>query len=288
MTVTSLYRKISFDLLIILIWVLIAFFFITNHMNEKGLVRTFLGIPLILFVPGYVLIATLYPKKGDLGLTERIFLSVGLSVVIVPIIGLLLNFTSGIRLIPILFTLCSYSIILIFIAHYRRIQVKEDSRFEIPFYKLYDWLKTDVYNQSIADKILTLILIISVISTAWALVNIIKTPNTGEKFTEFYILDSSGNASNYQTELKVNEPIAYKIGISNHEYRTVNYSIKTVLDKDILLSKEVTIDNNQTWEQNLTVTPNKMVTGKELNFWLFKENNSLEPYRELHLWVNVT
>ena len=288
MTVTSFFRKISFDLLIILIWVLIAFFFITNHMNEKGLVRTFFGMPLILFIPGYVLIATLYPKKEDLGLLERIVLSVGLSVVIVPIIGLSLNFTYGIRLIPILFTLCSYSIMFIFIAHYRRIQFPEDLRFEIPFYKVYDSLKTDVYNQSIADKIITLILIGSVVLTAWALVNIIKAPNTGEKFTEFYILDSSGNASNYQTELTLNEPTAYKIGISNHEYRTVNYSIKTVLDKDILLSQDVTIDNNQTWEQNLTVTPSKMVTGKELYFWLYKENNSLEPYRELHLWVNVT
>jgi uncharacterized membrane protein len=259
-----------------------------KHMGEMGIVRTLLGMPLVLFIPGYVLIATLFPKNNDLESIERIVLSVGLSLVVVSLLGLMLNYTFGIRLIPILITLCSYSIILIFIAYYRRMQQPEDLRYEVPFYKIYDRLTIDIHNQGITDKILTVILIISIIGTAGALVQIIKTKNTGEKFTEFYILGSSGKADNYQTELKVNEPVTYMIGISNHEYRAIDYTIKVALDNNVLLSKDVTINDDQTWQQNLTVIPDIKATDKKLNFWLFKDSNFVEPYRELHLRVSAT
>jgi uncharacterized membrane protein len=57
----------------------------------------------MLFLPGYALIATLFPRKGDLDGIERIALSFGLSIAITPLLGLGLNYTPfGIRLTPIL------------------------------------------------------------------------------------------------------------------------------------------------------------------------------------------
>jgi uncharacterized membrane protein len=62
-------------------------------------VRVVLGLPFVLFFPGYALICLLFPRKGDLDGVERIALSLGLSIAIVPLIGLALNYTSwGIRL----------------------------------------------------------------------------------------------------------------------------------------------------------------------------------------------
>src|SRR5438034_9957229 len=57
-----------------------------------------LAILLVLFVPGYVLTAALFPAsydpaKLDIDWIERIALSFGLSIAIVPLLGLLLNFT---------------------------------------------------------------------------------------------------------------------------------------------------------------------------------------------------
>ncbi len=68
--------------------------------------RVALGLPFILFFPGYVLIAALFSRKDDLSGIERVALSFGLSIAVVPLIGLGLNYTPwGIRLAPVLVSL---------------------------------------------------------------------------------------------------------------------------------------------------------------------------------------
>jgi len=55
--------------------------------------RIVLGIPFLLFLPGYVLMTALYPKKEGPDAIERVALSFGLSIALVPLIGLILNYT---------------------------------------------------------------------------------------------------------------------------------------------------------------------------------------------------
>ena len=67
--------------------------------------RWALGLIFVLFVPGYVTLKVIFPERG-LDTVERLALSVGLSLAIVPLVGLLLNFTPwGIRLTPIVASL---------------------------------------------------------------------------------------------------------------------------------------------------------------------------------------
>ena len=71
-----------------------------------GALRIALGLAFGLFFPGYTLIAALFPKKDSLNGIERLALSFGLSIVVVPLIGLILNYTPwGISLYPILVSL---------------------------------------------------------------------------------------------------------------------------------------------------------------------------------------
>jgi uncharacterized membrane protein len=55
--------------------------------------RNILGLPLVLFLPGYALIAALFPAKSDLDVLKEQPLSFGLSIAVVPLIGLGLNYT---------------------------------------------------------------------------------------------------------------------------------------------------------------------------------------------------
>ncbi|MEN3062108.1 MAG: DUF1616 domain-containing protein [Candidatus Methanosuratincola petrocarbonis] len=65
--------------------------------------RYALGSLFVLYLPGAALIELLYPKKSDLSQLERLALSLGLSLALVPLVGLVLNYTPwGIRLEPIL------------------------------------------------------------------------------------------------------------------------------------------------------------------------------------------
>ena len=70
--------------------------------------RYALGGIFILFLPGLLLISALYPRSEDLDGIERAGLSVGLSLAIVPLVGLALNYTPwGIRLEPIVISLAA-------------------------------------------------------------------------------------------------------------------------------------------------------------------------------------
>ena len=63
--------------------------------------RYVLGSLFVLYLPGYSLIEALYPRGEELEPLERLALSIGLSLALVPLVGLLLNYTPwGIRLAP--------------------------------------------------------------------------------------------------------------------------------------------------------------------------------------------
>ena len=71
--------------------------------------RYVLASLLVLYLPGSMLTEALYPKNRELDFLERIALSIGLSLAIVPILGLVLNYTPwGLRLAPIAVSLAVF------------------------------------------------------------------------------------------------------------------------------------------------------------------------------------
>lgn len=72
--------------------------------------RYVLGSLFVLYLPGYTLIEALYPRAEDLKPLERLALSLGLSLAVVPLMGLLLNYTPwGIRLAPVVASLALFT-----------------------------------------------------------------------------------------------------------------------------------------------------------------------------------
>jgi hypothetical protein len=83
--------------------------------------RYILGGVFVLFLPGAMLIAALYPKSEDMDTIERLALSIGLSLAVVPLIGLLLNYTPwGITLTPIMISLAIFTEAMAFAALVRK------------------------------------------------------------------------------------------------------------------------------------------------------------------------
>lgn len=278
-------RKLPPDLTVITIWIIAALVFILTPALENSQVRTVLAVPVVLFIPGYVLVSALFPKRGDIDFTERIALSLGSSIAIVPALGILLNFTTGVKLEPILITLCLYSIILAFIASYRRGKLPEDVRFSISSLSIYE-ASAGGATGSRKDAALTLLLIFIVSFAAGMVYFVVSTPKIGERFTEFYILDQSGKAENYPANLKYDSPVTFPVGVINHEYTLTNYTVQVALDKKILTYTRFMLGHNETWRSNMSFIPGREGTGMKLEFWLFKDDNFTAPYRELQLLVN--
>ena len=81
-------------------------------------IRYVLGTIFILWLPGYTFIKALFPTQLPIKTTdknldniERVALSIGMSIALVPIVGLLLNYTPwGIRLTPITLSLAALTV----------------------------------------------------------------------------------------------------------------------------------------------------------------------------------
>ena len=87
-------------------------------------IRYLLGAIFVLFLPGYSLIKLLFPEK-ELDNIERNALSMGMSLALVPITGLILNYTPwGIRTTPVTLSLLTLTIIFATAAIIREHQTK--------------------------------------------------------------------------------------------------------------------------------------------------------------------
>ena len=83
--------------------------------------RYVLGAFFVLYLPGSMLVEALYSKAGDLESIVRVALSVGLSLSLVPLVGLVLNFTPwGIRIVPITISLALLTVALASVSLYRK------------------------------------------------------------------------------------------------------------------------------------------------------------------------
>lgn len=279
---------VSKDLLLILLTTILTFVFVLTPKLNDTIVRTILGLLLILFVPGYSLIAALFPKKEDLGDIERIGLSFGLSIAITPLIGLILNYTPwGIRLTPILISLIAFTLIMLLIAFIRRRRTPEGEKFYVNFGGFASSIKGQFEGKSRTSKVLSIILIITILLAISTTVYIILKPKQGESFTEFYILGPNGKASGYPTNLTVGQNGTVIIGLVNHEYQTANYEVVVRSNGTVMSQQNITLTNG-----NQTQIPYSFTASsagyKNIEFLLYKLPDTTNVYRSLHLFVNMT
>lgn len=261
-----------------------------------------LAILLVVFVPGYVLVAALYPDRREIDWIERVALSLGLSIAVVPLLGLLLNFTPfGVRLAPLLGTLMIFTAGVGALAYHRRMQIPVANRpsinlvFELP----------GKHEDTLVDKALAVGVAASVIVAGLAFAYVLLVPRIGERFTEFYILGPGGNASGYPTRLNVSEPSHVTIGITDREGATVRYTVLVSL-----LGIQLVLNATGGYEQTIVVNATRLswfnttlVDGQEwvqpypfsiptpgsydVQFVLFRDGNLSAAYRVLNLFIRV-
>jgi uncharacterized membrane protein len=306
--------RIAKDLLFIAIWMIATICCIYIPVLNHSFLRVIFALPMILFIPGYVLIATLFPDKDELDGLERLALSFGLSIAIVPLIGLVLNYTPwGIRLDPIVISLVAFTTVMILIAQYRRSLLPPEQRFVVPFRGMITGVTGDLFDvgQSRINRALSIILIIAIIAIVGTTIYVLAVPKEGEKFTEFYILGPGGKAADYPTRFPVGDEQSLIIGIGNHEYRNVTYTVETILlnqtfdpaTNTSVISAYVPLDSftatlvhNETREYPYNFSVNDQQYN-QLHFLLFNESVPSEiftgserfnaSYRDLHLWITV-
>jgi uncharacterized membrane protein len=246
--------------------------------------RIVLGLPFLLFIPGYMLIVALFPRKDQLDNIERVAMSSLLSIIMVSFSVFALNFTPwGIRLYPVLIVLTAIILFTSLTAWYRRRRIvgSDETAVTINF-SLAFWRR-----KSILDKLLLSILALTVLGTIGILGYAVVEPRTGEKFTEFYILGANGKVEGYPDELVLGEEATVIVGIVNREHERVNYRVEVRING--VKNNEwgpLVLDHDTKREEIIDFQPGIVEDNQKVEFLLYKQGQG-ESYRSLYLRVNV-
>ena len=257
---------------------------------------------------------------GDRGIDgiERTALSFGLSIAVVPLIGLALNFTPfGIRLVPILVTISLFTVLASVLAALRRWELPASERFRVPYREWYANGRSEVTDpDSTLDAALNVALVVAILLATTSVVYAVAVPQQGEQFTEFYVLtegeDGDLVAADYPETLSPNASAPIHVGVENNEYEPVEYTVvvqlqavdiednqSTVTDRARLDRYSVTVAHN---ESEIRERPLELDAGtarefagedRRVKFLLYRGEPPADPtaegaYRDLHLWVQVS
>jgi len=294
------FHRFPFDLAITLL--LATILVPTALLGLQGPVRVAFGLAFVLACPGYTLVAALFPRASDLDWIERLALSFGLSIAVVPLIGLLLNFTPfGIRLEPVLVSLYLFTVGLAALAWHRRSQLPLEERLSLSIeLKLPDWK-----SYSRTDKLLTLALIASLLFAAGSVGYVVVTPRPAEKFTEFYMLNATGVAGGYPTNLTVGQNGTLNLTVHNREFAPLRYELRIYqatmeevfnasanrtelreLSRSFLSNLTIELASDAYWNQSYTFNLSSPGIFR-LYFLLYKLPDDQTVYRTLYLTVRV-
>jgi uncharacterized membrane protein len=139
------------------------------------------------------------------------------------------------------------------------------------------------------NKALSIFLILAILLTSGFIVYMVATPKKGEKFTEFYILNTEGKIQDYPEQVSLGTPVEILVGIVNHEYRLASYRVDIKMDSiEIDEINTGTLVHQQKWEEKISFTPQVVGERQRVDFYLYK-NSETESYLKepLRLYINV-
>lgn len=217
---------IILNLLLSIISVLVAL-----TLPKGDVLRVFLALPLLLFTPGYALVSLIWPMRyvpaeadgpasGILSI-ERLALGFGLTIVILAMSGMALNYAWEISLTPILTVLLTLIFAFSIGAMIRRFQLPENVRFtpDPP-------IKNTFSGMSSTDKMFAAVIGIGLLSSTLAIGYVITNPPAEEPFSEFYLLDQNRTVLQLPKNITANQTQTVLVGIVCQEYQNTDYTVE--------------------------------------------------------------
>ncbi len=268
---------------LLIIDLLTVIFIIIISLLPLSVLRVVLGLPFLLFFPGYTLLAALIPGRGSGDGIERVALSFGVSFLAVALVGLVLNFTPwGIRLYPLLIVLAVLIVLSSLAAWWRcRALVDEETAPPVHLRRFFPWREV-----GLTGKLVTSVLAVFILVALGSLIYIMVVPRSGESFTEFYILGGNGKAQDYPLKLRIGEAATVKVVVACHENQPADYFIEIAVDGAYRpVGGVFRLGNGEQWEGEAVFSLKSAGNGQKVAFVLFKNG---EAYRTLYLQVDVT
>lgn len=282
----------SVDLLLAAIVALVNWTFAVLDVSLP-LLRIAFGLPLLFLLPGYVLVTTLFPRDdrdraagarpgdGRLALTfgERLATAFGMSVAMIPILGVLMGvvgmaFTRG----TVVGVLSGTTLLGVVTADIARNRTPRDERFTVPTMRLPFDRRADGGRTQRLRTVTTLILAASVVLALGTFGYALAVPQQGEQYTDFYVLQ--GDSDQYAETVMENASNEQRLVIQNREGGLEYYSIiitEQSFDRSGDIIEERELYRSSTWvfdgerySRNVSVEPTVDGNRSRIMYYLYR------------------
>lgn len=270
-----------------------------------------LGIPFLLFLPGYAIVSALFAEApletlGDWSIhprdtspdwTVRIALSLLLSAIVVAVVGVGIDWLLSIRLVPAVLGVATVTLFFAVVAAIRRSRRPADRRAG-------PLSGVTLRPPPTGTRIQSVTLVVAILALGMAVVFVGAAPSDGEAFTESYLLTESDDgeltAEGFPTTFVAGEGHTLSTAIENHEHRPMEYEVVVVvqaIDDDGTVSEqqqvdrfEVQLDHGEQSVVDREFAPSMTGERMRLQFRIYKNTSPEEadqPEQTLQLWIDV-
>lgn len=305
-------RYVISDFMIIL--VVLAVLLVTNILDGPAAVRIPVGVITVLVLPGYAITAALFPRKlqqpdesslrvqsqqGGITFIERAALSVGVSLAVVALAGIGLDWLFGQITAPILLDgVLGIIVVSVGTGVFCRRQVPDGQQYA-PSVSL-----SRARRLTRLDG-LSVLLAVSVLFAGGAVAFAAMGTENSEALTELYFV-ADADDEEYPTTFAPGTAQEVSLEVGNLEGKTMTYSVvgelqqverqnQTVLvtDRMEIYREQLTVGDGETVRIDTSVEPNTAAGTYRLIYLLYRGDAPSNPqittaYREVHLWVEVT
>jgi uncharacterized membrane protein len=266
-------------------------------LKEAG---SYLALALVILIPGYLAVISLFPAAGDLDLNRRFLLSLGASLLLAGLISLILYFTPRGLQAASLATILSFLVLFLAALSYLRWSaLPRNKRFVIGAKRSYRSRRTSGRTSSgfVSSRGPLLIALAAVLVLAGLALafyhyqpgmNFLSSPKGYTDLEVTWPKSELGDSSEGQyTTLTAGRDLEAQARIDNHEGIPVNYSLRLAFDNSTIFVKGLRLADNETWESMLGFVLEGQPGQQRLDLLLFKEGDSTVPYKSEHLLVDL-
>lgn len=298
--------------------------------------RAVVVAPLLLFVPGYLFVSAAYPRRYDAtgvprgaaasadeasaaapdhsesGIrgVERLVLSVGMTVAVLPLVGAATWALVGSLSARVgLFGLVAVSLAFGAAATLRRRRVPAAERFRTGPLLLGRRLTAALDAPSTGGRLVNAFLAVAVLVATASMAYAFAVPTDGESYTTATLVterDGEYVADGYPTSFTAGEPRQLTLQVTNHERAETAYTVAVGVEAVAETGDDPTVTEwseqerlqfalrpGETVRRDHAVAPAMVGEDRRLSYYLYRGDAPAEPsadsaYRSLHLWIDVT
>ena len=292
--------------------VTIALLVLLVQMNT--LVQTVVALPLLVFLPGYFVLAVLFPRAAHAGRAdttqldqfERFVLSYGVSLAVLPLLALGLTALSlPLTVEDVLLAVTVLVVGCAPLAVVRRAGVPEKQRYEFSRPALTDSVRDRVDEDQPVDLAINIALAITVVVGLAVTMAVILAPPQETGYTEVAVLTENGQgdlvASGYDDAIGPNgsEPLVLSVKNHHDERRTYSVAVQTqrvtddgtVQQRERLRQFEREVPANGTWQEPHQIDPSMTGENVRVVYLVYQETLPDDPTRagadkSVFIWVD--